>query len=243
MESRPDRPGVRTAVDEEPSLAEASPARTETQLPALGPPPKPGLRQKLVATLYRRYYFWRIERRWNSLRAMGMHLGVRCNLPLSTWIDTSHCHLVSIGDNCGFGDGCVILAHDAMCNQWLDATRVGRVTIHDSCHFGARTVILPGVEIGPRAIVGAGSVVTRSIPADSVAAGNPARVLCTLDELLAKQKKRMEGAPTFPFELMDQRRMTEEFRQKMRELLDGRDGYVVGGIAATLAGRGHKITR
>ncbi len=47
--------------------------------------------------------------------------------------------------------------------------------------IGARSIILPGVEIGPRVMVAAGSVVTRSVPADSLVAGNPARVVRTLD--------------------------------------------------------------
>ncbi len=49
--------------------------------------------------------------------------------------------------------------------------------------LGARTVILPGVTIGAGVAVGAGSVVTKSIPAGAVAAGNPARVLRTREVL------------------------------------------------------------
>ncbi len=92
---------------------------------------------------------------------MGMRIGRNVWLPSSTWIDTSHCFLISIGDNCGFGEECFILAHDAQMDEFLDATRIGRVVIHESCHIGARCVILPGVEIGPRAIVGSGSIVTK----------------------------------------------------------------------------------
>jgi maltose O-acetyltransferase len=175
-------------------------------------------------------------------RAMGMQLGKRVNLPLTVWVDTSHCHLISIGDNCGFGDGCILLAHDAMANEFLDATRIAPLVIHDSCHFGSRTVILPGVEIGPRVIVGAGSVVTKDIPPDSVAAGNPARVIMSLPELLERRRAQALASPVFRFEDMDLHKMNEKRRQEMRELLAGRQGFVVGGIDATLAGRGHWIT-
>ena len=58
--------------------------------------------------------------------------------------------------------------------------RIARVVIHDSCRIGARTTILPGVEIGPRTIVFAGSVVSRSLPPDTVCAGSPARPIGTL---------------------------------------------------------------
>ena len=184
----------------------------------------------------------RNERRWQRLREMGMTIGRQVNLPASTWIDTSHCHLISIGDFCGFGEGCLILAHDAMCNEWLDATRLGRVTIRESCHFGARTVILPGVDIGPRVIVGAGAVVTKSIPPDSVAVGNPAKVICRLDDLLDKQRARMKDAALWQYEQMDPARMSEAFRQNMREVLQDRDGFSVGGMSATRQGRGNAVT-
>jgi acetyltransferase-like isoleucine patch superfamily enzyme len=58
----------------------------------------------------------------------------------------------------------LILAHDAQMDEFLDAGRIGRVVIRSHSHIGARTVILPGVEIGPRTIVGANSVVSQSLP-------------------------------------------------------------------------------
>ena len=79
----------------------------------------------------------RLERRWRRLRAQGMHIGKGVNLPASTTIDESHCFLISIGDNCGFGEECHILAHDAQMDEYLNAARLGRVIIHPSCHIGA----------------------------------------------------------------------------------------------------------
>ncbi|MGI5862887.1 MAG: acyltransferase [Myxococcales bacterium] len=247
---RPTREGSTTHKKSPPANELLKPPQIDPELAArnaVSLPPAPSLRpatlrQRMLSWAFRRYYRWRLERRWSALRAMGMQLGARVNLPLSVWIDTSHANLISIGDNCGFGDGCVILAHDAMSNEFLDATRIARVTIHESCHFGARTIILPGVEIGPRAIVGAGSVVTKSIPPDSVAAGNPARVLMSLEEFLARRKQALETAPLFRYEDMDPRLMTEERNRALRALLEGRDGFVFGGVAATLAGAGHLIT-
>lgn len=51
------------------------------------------------------------------------------------------------------------------------------VTIGEDCWIGGGAIICPGVTIGDRCIIGAGSVVTKDIPADSVAVGNPARVI------------------------------------------------------------------
>ncbi len=114
---------------------------------------------------------YRKKRWWASLRAKGMQLGKGVNLPFSTGIDVAHCCLISIGDNCGFGDQCVILAHDAMPNEHLDASVIGRVTIEESCHFGVRAIILPGVRIGKGSVIGSNSVVIHDIPPGSLAAG------------------------------------------------------------------------
>jgi maltose O-acetyltransferase len=167
-----------------------------------------------------------------------MRIGTDVWLPASTWIDTSHCYLISIGDHCGFGEECLILAHDAQMDEFLDAARVGRVIIHPSSHIGARSIILPGVEIGPRTIVGANSVVARSLPPDTVCAGNPARVICTLEEYLAKHRARLAEAPTFDYATHDIGQLTPERRSRMVAALASRDGYIVGGRTAELHGAG-----
>lgn len=59
------------------------------------------------------------------------------------------------------------------------------ITIGDDVWIGGGAIICPGVTIGARSIIGAGAVVTRDIPADSVAVGNPARVI--------RQVKRSEA--------------------------------------------------
>ncbi len=56
------------------------------------------------------------------------------------------------------------------------------VTIGSDCRFGANVAVCPGVTIGDNCVIGAGSVVTRSIPANSFAAGVPARVIREITE-------------------------------------------------------------
>ncbi|RME24625.1 MAG: acyltransferase [Candidatus Zixiibacteriota bacterium] len=185
-----------------------------------------------LSRVYHRLLVYRQKRRWRNLRRMGMQLGKGVNLPMSTWIDISHCFLISIGDNCGFGENCAILAHDAMPNEYLDASRLGRVIIHESCHFGMGTIILPGVEIGPRSVVGAGSVVLRDIPPNSLAAGNPAKVICSLDEYLDRHREKMKTAPLFQFKEYDYAYLTPEKMQEMLDRLADTDGYMVGGYTA-----------
>ena len=189
----------------------------------------------IIRRLRARLDLLRLERRWASLRQQGMHLGEDVWLPRSTWIDPDYCFLISIGDHCGLGGECLILAHDAQMDEFLDAGRIGRVVIHESCHIGSRTVILPGVEIGPRTIVGANSVVSRSLPPDTVCAGNPARVLCSLDDYLEKHRSRIAEWPTFPYKKGG---MTSELRTRMIAATRERDAYMVGGRSAELRGEG-----
>jgi len=100
------------------------------------------------------------------------------------------------------------------------------------------------VEIGPRTIVGAGSVVTRSLPPDSVASGNPARVVCSLEEYLDKHRRRLERAPVFPYETAAADSLGPIAREQMRRQLSATSGYVLGGRSAVLSGQStQRLTR
>lgn len=198
----------------------------------------------LNAILQRAYRYkakldrFRLRRRWESLRAMGMHIGQGVNLPASTWIDTSACYAISIGDWCGFGEQCLILSHDAQMDEFLDAGLVAKILIHESCHFGTRTVILPGVEVGPRTIVGANSVVAKSLPPDTVCAGVPAKVICTLNEYLARHRAGLAAGPTFPWTEFNANVLTPESRQDLLAALDKGPVYIKGGFSEELKGKG-----
>jgi maltose O-acetyltransferase len=67
---------------------------------------------------------------------------------------------------------------------------VTTTTIGDDVFLGAAAIVLAGVTIGNRVIIGAGSVVTKDVPDNSVVAGNPARVICTVDEYLKKHRRQ-----------------------------------------------------
>ncbi|MNP73598.1 Galactoside O-acetyltransferase [compost metagenome] len=54
--------------------------------------------------------------------------------------------------------------------------------IENNCWIGANVTICPGVTIGENTVIGAGSVVTKDIPANSIAVGNPCRVMRTINE-------------------------------------------------------------
>jgi acetyltransferase-like isoleucine patch superfamily enzyme len=91
---------------------------------------------------------------------------------------------ITIGRRCHLGHYTLILdnsEHDAQFHMVRPASKP--VVIEDHVWVGSRVTILPGVRIGQHSTIGAGSVVTKDIPAFSVAVGNPARVVRSLPEL------------------------------------------------------------
>ena len=102
--------------------------------------------------------------------------------------------MVTIGDHCNFGPNTTIVTplhpmlpderRGIVCND--GETRyvcyAKPVTIGNDCWFGANVVVCPGVTIGDNCVIGAGSVVTKDIPANSFAAGVPAKVIRPITE-------------------------------------------------------------
>jgi len=130
------------------------------------------------------------EQNINKLIKRGLVIGRNCHLGNCT-IDPSHCFHISIGDDVTFGPQVLILAHDASTKMFLGYTRVANVSIGNNVFIGAHSIVLPGVTIGDNVVVGAGSVVCHDIPDNSVAVGNPARVIKSLPDFLERRKKEM----------------------------------------------------
>ena len=92
---------------------------------------------------------------------------------------------VTIGDNCQMAPNVAIYTagHPIHPDSRNSGYEYGmEVTIGDNVWLGGNAVILPGVNIGSNCVIGAGSVVTKDIPAWSIAAGNPARVIRKITE-------------------------------------------------------------
>ena len=97
---------------------------------------------------------------------------------------------IIIGDNTIIGSGCLItdtdshpiLAAERNLPDWPKYTKSKPITIGKNVFIGARSIVLKGVAIGDGAVVGAGSVVTKDVPANTIVAGNPARVIKTIDQ-------------------------------------------------------------
>ncbi len=122
---------------------------------------------------------------------------------MTTWGDKVRKGAIRIGDYCliapgveitsaeaiTLGDSCMLAAdvmiHDCDWHGLYNRLRPFRcsapVTLGDNVWIGARAIITKGVTIGDNSVIGAGSIVTKDIPANVVAAGNPAKVVKTLN--------------------------------------------------------------
>jgi acetyltransferase-like isoleucine patch superfamily enzyme len=95
--------------------------------------------------------------------------------------------LVEIGDHCMLANGCVVTDADhrfddsAQPVTWQGFTSAGPTRLGDNVWLGAHVVVTSGVTIGDRCVIGANSVVTDDVPAGTIAAGVPARVLRAID--------------------------------------------------------------
>ena len=127
----------------------------------------------------------------------GMKIGKNFNRQSGTRMDPSHCWLISIGDDVTLANKVQILAHDDTTRVYTGFGRIGRVVIGDRVFVGANTTILMNTRIGNDVIIGAGSVVTKDIPDNSVVAGNPARVIGKTSEFISREKSKIGVNPTF----------------------------------------------
>lgn len=172
-------------------------------------------------------YRLRGEYTTEKMISMGMSVGINFKCLNGVILDPSHCWLIEIGDNVTLAPRVHILCHDASTKSFLNYTKIGRVTIGNNVFIGAETVVLPGVTIGSNVVIGANSTVTHDIPDNSVAVGTPASIICTLDEYLGKEKKRMQTAPIYGEDYTLRQAVSMEKRmQQKADLAGGKIGYI-----------------
>ena len=115
-------------------------------------------------------------------------------------LDSSDFSLITIGKNVVISSEVRILTHDYTVTKALkfvniemtsDIRKLAPVNLEENCFIGMRSIILPGVTIGKNSIIGAGSVVTKNIVSNVVAAGNPAKIICSIEDYSDKIQKEI----------------------------------------------------
>lgn len=133
-----------------------------------------------------RYVFYSPQK-W--ARYIGVNIGEDNLMGKAHW--SSEPYLITVGNHCQL-TSCRIFTHGGgQVVRHLDPLfdAFGKVVIGDYVYIGSNALIMPGVSIGDHVLVAAGSVVTKSVPSGVVVAGNPARVLCTIDEYYERNAK------------------------------------------------------
>ena len=132
-----------------------------------------------------------------SLRIKKLHWGGYSNIADSVIIETNvgldkiYPKGIHIGEHTLVGGGSTILSHEHIFVKPDGSYYVTDTYIGKNCFIGVRSIICPGVKIGDECVIGAGSVVTKDIPSNSMAVGVPAKVIKT--GISMNDHARLEG--------------------------------------------------
>ncbi|OGW78501.1 MAG: hypothetical protein A3J81_00195 [Nitrospirae bacterium RIFOXYB2_FULL_43_5] len=114
----------------------------------------------------------------NSVLEFGNRIGDYSRIHSSCFLEmVTIGKYVFVGPNVVFTDD----PHPMGCPHYKECK--GGAVVEDYVRIGANSTILPGIKIGKNSLIGAGSVVTKDVPPDSVVAGNPAKVIKKIDQL------------------------------------------------------------
>ena len=135
-------------------------------------------------------------------RYLGVKIGINCLI--STRNFPSEPYLIEIGDNVRIANDVKFFTHGGLIpfrNKLpKNMDMFGKIKIGSNVHIGDSALILPGIEIGDNCIVGAGSVISKSVPSNSVVVGNPARIVSTVDKFLNNATKANVGSKGMNFQ-------------------------------------------
>lgn len=171
------------------------------------------------------------------LKKKGVIIGEDCKFysGLKTIsIDTTRPSLIEIGNNVAFNKNCKLVTHDFATkvflithNEFIPSS--GKIKIGNNVSFGMDCTVLKNVNIGNNCFIGLGSVVSKDIPANSVAIGAPAKVIATIDEYFDKRKiESIEEALNYAKSIQkryNRRPKIEEFWEEFPLFLNGNENY------------------
>ncbi len=123
-------------------------------------------------------------------RFLGVEVGSNCYMATRKW--PSEAYLIKIGSNVQITSDVRFFTHGGAHvarGRYPKFDIFGKICVEDNVYIGSCSLIMPGVTIGKGALVAAGSVVTRSVPPFMVVGGNPAKIICSVDEYIEKNRK------------------------------------------------------
>lgn len=185
----------------------------------------------LLRTILRKIYYLikgrpltdheKSEKMKQAIRNGGGTVGDNVEI-LGSFIDMGEPYLITIGSDVTL-TGVRILTHDASTKRFLGYTKTGKVVIGSHVFIGNGTIILPDTVIGDNVIIGAGSVVAKDIPSNTVAAGNPIRILGSFEGYIEKNRRLMNERPVleeYPHQIM-------EHQESIDRLKESGSGYLL----------------
>jgi len=134
-------------------------------------------------------------------KLIGVKIGKNCDIQNVSF--GSEPYLITIGNHVQITNGTKIFTHGGVWvfrNQYPIMDFFGKVLIKNNAYIGNNSMIMPGVTIGNDVIIGAGSVVTKSIPDGKIAAGNPARIVGETKDFVEKIKHYDVGSKGMSYE-------------------------------------------
>lgn len=152
-------------------------------------------------------------------RLQGAQIGDNCYFAVRNI--GSEPYLVKIGNHVGIASGVRFLTHSLGWNyrdRIPDLQIFGKIEIKDNCNIGVDVIILPDVTIGENCIIAAGSVVTKNIPPNSIAAGVPAKVIGNSEDYFetAKAKWKVQKPEGYMTELEKGIQYTPQYMAQIR---------------------------
>lgn len=128
-------------------------------------------------------------------------------------------YLITIGNHVQITKGVMLFTHGGAHVARIQIPQFdtfGKIVIGDWVYIGSNAMIMPGVTISDNVLVAAGSVVTKSIPKGVVVAGNPAKIICTIEEYIGKNRAYDTG--TKGLSPKDKKKiLLQEFPEKLQK--------------------------